>query len=168
MHPVHAPLVRRLAAVLAVTFAACGQGDAAPRDTMPDLGWESGTARVLTATDTLELSVEIAETEAQRAQGLMERRSLPEDEGMVFLYDETQPASAGFYMFRTRIPLDIAFFDASGAIVRILTMQPCESPNPGVCRIYQPGVGYRGALEVNAGWFERHGVAEGDRILVER
>ncbi|HUH13909.1 MAG TPA: DUF192 domain-containing protein [Longimicrobiales bacterium] len=168
MHAAQRHTARALALAVAFAAAACGPGDAEPRADRPALSFERGRVLVLTGADTLELSVEVAETEAQRAQGLMERRTLAEDSGMVFLYDELQPGSAGFYMFRTRIPLDIAFFDAAGAIVRILAMEPCESPNPGVCRTYPPGVPYMGALEVNQGWFARHGVAVGDTIVVER
>jgi uncharacterized membrane protein (UPF0127 family) len=80
---------------------------------------------------------------------------------MVFLYPE--PHRGSFWMKDTLIPLDIAFADARGRILRIFTMQPCRR-DP--CRIYDPGVAYRSALEVNAGSFRRWGVHTGDRIAV--
>ena len=65
---------------------------------------------------------------------------------MVFVYPEAH--RGGYWMKDTLIPLDIAFSDARGKILRIFTMQPCRR-DP--CRIYDPGVAYRSALEVNAG-----------------
>lgn len=115
--------------------------------------------------DTQEGSVivdaEKAETPEQRAFGLMFRDSLPEDQGMVFLFFEEQ--TGGFYMKNTLIPLSIAFFDSKGTIVKILDMEPCEA-DP--CEVYHPDVPYEGALEVNQGAFEGWGVQEGDRITV--
>ena len=126
-----------------------------------DVTFGRGTATISTADETILLRVEIARTDVQRERGLMHRRSLAPRAGMAFLYD--RPQSGGFWMKNTLIPLDIAFFDARGHIVRILRMQPCrEDP----CPIYSPRVGYRGALEVNAGSFRRWQVARGDRIVV--
>ena len=114
----------------------------------------SGTERVV-------LKVELARTQAQREQGLMNRRSLASKAGMVFLYPEDH--RGGYWMKNTLIPLDIAFVDARGRILRIFTMQPCRR-DP--CRIHDPGVAYRSALEVNAGAFRRWRVRVGDRIAV--
>jgi uncharacterized membrane protein (UPF0127 family) len=80
---------------------------------------------------------------------------------MVFVYP--QAVSHGFWMKNTLIPLDIAFYDGRGRILRILTMQPCRR-DP--CKVYDPGVSYRAALEVNAGSFRRWAVKAGDRIVV--
>ncbi len=91
----------------------------------------------------------------------MNRRSLPAKAGMVFAFQESH--SGGFWMKNTLIPLDIAFYGAGGKILRILTMQPCRTEP---CRIYDPKVSYRGALEVNAGSFRRWKVNVGGRITV--
>ena len=107
------------------------------------------------------LQVEVASTQADRRKGLMGRRSLPAKAGMVFAYPKD--VTWGFWMKNTLIPLDIAFYDARGRIVRILTMTPCRR-DP--CRVYSPGVSYRAALEVNAGSFKRWNVKTGDRIAV--
>lgn len=160
--------VRTLTAALALLgVAACGDDapDPGPAGTLdPVVAFDSTTAYVVTSEDTLVLSAEVASTAAQRAHGLMERDHLPEDAGMLFLYDEPQDAQSAFYMFRTRIPLDIAFLDDDGAILAILPMEPCPSPNPRSCRRYGPGQPFRAALEVNQGWFGEHGVAEGDTV----
>ena len=126
-------------------------------------GLARGTATITTrsAAPNVAVRVEIAPTLAERQVGLMNRRSLPERAGMVFLYPEAH--RGGFWMKNTLIPLDIAFYDARGTILRILTMQPCRR-DP--CRIYDPNVAYRAALEVNAGSFRRWGVRKGDRISV--
>ena len=110
---------------------------------------------------TVEFHAFFAQTEEQHEYGLMNRSSLPQDYGMVFLFfDET---TDGFWMKNTRIPLSIAFFDVDGKILEILDMEPCP-PKTEACPIYKPDVPYQGALEVNEGAFDRAGVAEGDTI----
>ena len=111
-----------------------------------------GAARVV-------LKVELARTRAERERGLMNRRSLAPKAGMVFLYSGAH--RGGYWMKDTLIPLDIAFVGARGRILRIFTMAPCRK-DP--CRVYDPGVRYRSALEVNAGAFRRWGVRVGDRV----
>lgn len=111
------------------------------------------------------LKVEVAETQAQRNRGLMQRQHLAEDAGMLFLFDGPMPKGVGFYMFRTLIPLDVAFADDEGRIVAIRTMTPCPYEDPRRCKVYRPGGVFVSALEVNAGFFERHGVEEGDRLF---
>ena len=81
------------------------------------------------------VAVEVADSADERQVGLMGRESLPEDAGMIFLFDED--TSGGFWMKDTLIPLSIAFADADGTIVSILDMEPCEA-DP--CEIYDPGV----------------------------
>lgn len=112
------------------------------------------------------ITVEVAEKPEQHAFGLMERDCLPEDHGMVFVFFED--TTAGFYMYKTKIPLSIAFFDIDGEIVDIIDMDPCTSDQPAECEIYQPDAPYRGALEVNQGAFERWGVGVGDHIRLVR
>jgi len=123
---------------------------------------DRGTATITTRSGAkVVVQVEIARTSAERQRGLMYRRTLPAKAGMVFVF--SQAVSNGFWMKNTLIPLDIAFYDGRGRILRILTMQPCRR-DP--CRVYEPGVSYRAALEVNAGSFRRWEVKAGDRIVV--
>ena len=123
---------------------------------------DRGTATITTRTGAkVVVQVEIADTSAERQKGLMNRRSLAPRAGMVFRY--ARDTTGGFWMKNTLIPLDIAFYDRRGRILRILTMTPCRR-DP--CRIYAPGVAYRSALEVNAGSFRRWNVRVGDRIVV--
>lgn len=118
------------------------------------------------AGDVAVLRVEIAEDEAQRRLGLMMRDSLAYDAGMLFLFDETQPAGSGFWMHRTRIPLSVAFLAADGTILRILDMEPCTRRLSIFCRRYLSPDPYDAALEVNRGWFEANRVRVEDRVLL--
>ncbi len=101
--------------------------------------------------------VEIADDPAERSRGLMHRESLPEDQGMLFVYPEERD-SLGFWMKNTLIPLDIAFVDRELRIVDIQRMEPLDETT----RYSVAPAMY--ALEMNAGWFEKHGVRVGDRI----
>ena len=122
---------------------------------------ESPTVLIDTGERSVRVRVEIADSPSERERGLMNRKSLPEDAGMLFVYESD--TTGGFWMKDTLIPLSIAFYDANGKIVRILDMEPCRSEP---CPVYDPGVAYRGALEVNRGAFERWGVREGDVITL--
>jgi uncharacterized membrane protein (UPF0127 family) len=97
--------------------------------------------------------VYVADEPRTRRRGLMERDSLPAAAGMLFTYQ--RDSRGGFYMKNTEIPLSIAFYDVSGRILEVLRMQPCTAEP---CQVYDPGVAYRGALEVNQGYFERIGL----------
>jgi uncharacterized membrane protein (UPF0127 family) len=157
--------------LLAAALAACGPGEPAEEpdaagEEAPLLAFDTVALRIATEADTLPLRAELAATDEQRALGLMERSSLPADAGMLFWYPELQPGSAGFWMFRTRIPLDIAFLGAGGEILAIQAMEPCPSQDPRFCPSYPAGVDFHGALEVNRGFFQRHGIGTGDRVLL--
>lgn len=102
------------------------------------------------------ISAEIAWSNRDREEGLMHRESMPEDHGMLFIFAEEKVLT--FWMKDTPLPLSIAFADASGHIVHIADMEP-ESR-----AIVSSGVPARYALEMNRGWFERHGVYTGDVI----
>lgn len=132
----------------------------------PVVPLDTGTVLIRTAADTFSLSVEIAETSDQTEIGLMERDSLPPGEGMIFLFAEAR--DSGFWMFRTRIPLDIAYLDAGGTIVATREMEPCGSPYPRDCVKYPPGVPYTAALEVSRGYFTSRGISVGDRVTLRR
>ena len=136
---------------------------ALPAAALASTGFQRGTATITTAASAppILLRVELARTAAERERGLMNRRSLAAKAGMVFLYPQAH--RGGYWMKDTLIPLDIAFSDARGRILRIFTMQPCRR-DP--CRVYDPKVVYRTALEVNAGSFRRWRVEAGDRIAV--
>ena len=130
------------------------------------MSFDTAHVRLARASDTIRLRVELAVKPEQKSMGLMERRHLDENAGMLFVYDSTQPPDAGFWMYRTRIPLDIAFADSAGVIRSIRSMVPCPTEVAEGCRTYTPDVPYQYALEVNTGYFSRHGVAVGNTLLL--
>lgn len=123
-----------------------------------------GKALIDTDEGSVLLDVELAENEEQRQQGLMFRESLDEDSGMLFTFFE-EASPGGFWMKNTLIPLSIAFIDTDSKIVAILDMEPCQA-DP--CPVYDPGLPYAAALEVNQGAFDEWGVETGDRVTVTR
>lgn len=134
----------------------------------PGVHFGTGEVRILSAADTFLLHVEIAETSRQMRTGLKRRPELPENAGMLFLFEREQGPRSGFWMYRTPVPLSIAFLDAEGTIRAIRDMEPCTSWLSFRCRSYRAGVPYHAALEVNRGYFTRRGIGVGDRVILRR
>ncbi len=101
-----------------------------------------------------EIWVEVAKTPEERARGLMGRKRLGKDEGMLFIFEKED--YHGFWMKDTYIPLSIAFIDKGGRIVRITDMKPLslEAHDPPRPILY--------ALEMKKGWFSANGFKIGD------
>lgn len=122
----------------------------------------------LESTDRTEsIRVEIAESPGERSRGLMGRKSLPADAGMLFVYSDQRQADHGFWMYQTLIPLDIAYLDRNGVIRAIQQMAPCPSDQGRDCPTYPAGVPFYQALEMNRGFFESRGFDVGDRLSLE-
>jgi uncharacterized protein len=102
------------------------------------------------------LALEIARTPEEHQVGLMFRESLPSNNGMVFIYD--RPATEGYWMHNTHVPLSIAWIDQFGNIVDIQDMQPLTDD------VHWPVAPYWYALEANQGWFFEHGVGVGQQV----
>jgi uncharacterized protein len=105
----------------------------------------------------VELRVEIADDPAEQTRGLMGRTALGEDRGMLFVYPDEEVLS--FWMKNTLIPLSIAFIASDGTIVDLQDMKPLDDDPPH----YVSAEPARYALEVNKGYFEKHGIKVGDR-----
>ncbi len=103
------------------------------------------------------LELEVAGTQEEQATGLMFRKSLPDDHGMLFPYESDRRLS--FWMKDTSIALSIAFVAADGTIKEIYDMKPLSLRQV----VSRQSVRY--ALEVNQGVFERLGVGVGDRVV---
>jgi uncharacterized protein len=102
------------------------------------------------------LTAEVAANDNSRTTGLMHRRMLPENRGMLFVFPYTTPLS--FWMMNTHVALSIAFLDDAGVIINIADMKPLTTdPHPSS----RPA---RYALEMNQGWFARHGIKAGAKI----
>ncbi|MDP8960175.1 MAG: DUF192 domain-containing protein [Actinomycetota bacterium] len=108
---------------------------------------------------TVTVAVKVANTAGRRRHGLMEVPALPDGVGMLFVFPADQSSERwrrrGFWMENTLVPLDVAFFGSDGVVDAILRMEPCAS---APCPVYDPGIPYRYALEVPAGWFGQVGV----------
>lgn len=108
----------------------------------------------------LHMNVEVASSPGEWAHGLMDRASLPQDAGMLFVFDDYAPRS--FWMKDTLIPLDMIFIDDNTTIIDIhrnatpLSEDPIISSGP--CRY---------VLEVNGGFCGAEGIAIGDRIALD-
>jgi uncharacterized membrane protein (UPF0127 family) len=144
--------VLKLAAALSLVTAVTGT-----------ITFPHGRALIRTPQRTVTVKVEIATTTAQLERGLMFRRSLASNRGMAFLW--TGDTRGRFWMKNTLIPLSIAFWGKSGRILRILDMAPCRA-DP--CKVYDPHVTFRGALEVNRGAFTRWGVRRGAIVTIRQ
>lgn len=102
------------------------------------------------------LYVEVADTGAERQSGLMNRPTLPDDAGMLFVYDDE--TNIGFFMKDTTIPLSIAFVSSGGSIIDIQDMQPLsEEP-------HNSPEAFQYAVEANQGWFDDNDVKIGDLV----
>jgi uncharacterized membrane protein (UPF0127 family) len=107
----------------------------------------------------LRVDVELATTVESRTRGLMERSSLPADQGMLFIFETAQPLS--FWMFNTLISLDMIFADAKRRITSVhAAVPPCRAPQR--CPTYASQGHAQFVLEVNAGTVGKAGVGIGD------
>ncbi len=123
----------------------------------------SGTVYIHGSGETNILRVDIAKTGPQHMRGLMYRTDLAESAGMLFVYP--LPHQGRFWMFDTFIPLSVAYADQNGTIFQIIDMMPCgENRTECEARSYTANRPFRFALEVNQGYFDRHGIRVGDRI----
>ncbi|MDR0323830.1 MAG: DUF192 domain-containing protein [Treponema sp.] len=104
------------------------------------------------------LKAEIARTPAERNQGLMHRKKLPDGEGMLFVFERDEVVS--FWMKNTYIPLSIAYITFDGRIVEIKDLYPHDENSVPSSR------SVRYALEVPQGWFSRVGVRPGDIVKI--
>jgi uncharacterized membrane protein (UPF0127 family) len=102
------------------------------------------------------IRAEVVSDSATRAQGLMHRKALAQNAGMLFIFDE--PAVHCMWMKNTLIPLSVAFIDDQGAIVNIADMEPHSEASHCAA---QP---VRYALEVNRGWFAARAIKPGTRL----
>ena len=104
-------------------------------------------------------TVELARTPEEKARGLMFRKSLPEGQGMLFVYDK--PLIPPFWMKNTLIPLDILFIGSDFKIKHIAENTP-PCPKESVCPSYSPSGEVQYALELNGGEAARQKIGVGD------
>ena len=134
-------------AVAALTFAIGGPGAACQLDIV-DLRSDTGKAR---------FKVQIADDDAERAQGLMHVEKMPRFSGMLFVYDE--PLHAYFWMKNTLIPLDMLFIDETGVVTHVH-----ENAVPHSLESIDGGENVLAVLEVNGGLSRLLGLGVGTQI----
>lgn len=102
------------------------------------------------------ISAEVADTPAAREHGLMQRKALCADCGMLFVFPSA--SRYGFWMKDTPLPLSIAFIARDGRIINIAEMLPYTLD------AHYPQADVLFALEMNGGWFAAHGINPGDKV----
>jgi uncharacterized membrane protein (UPF0127 family) len=101
-------------------------------------------------------SIEIAADSDKRARGLMFRKDMPDDRGMLFVFDSTQ--EVGFWMKNTPMPLDLVFIGQDGGIRAIRRGEPFSEA------VISPGEPVRFVLELKAGTARKDDIKPGDRV----
>jgi uncharacterized protein len=148
-------LTRRAILPLLVLLTILGFGHAAE----PQLQhFATSHLTIISASGPHHFTVELAETPAQMEQGLMFRRILAPDSGMLF--DFKQPTMATMWMHNTLIPLDMLFVDQQGRIVNVAQRAVPESD-----ATIAAAAPVRAVIELNGGTAERLGIKPGDRVL---
>lgn len=145
---------RSLLGLLASVLLLMGAGQSSPTHATT---LRQEPLEITTSKATIRFTVEIADTEATRNRGMMYRKSLAPDKGMLF--DFKTPREAAFWMRNTLIPLDIIFITQDG---RILTIARNAVPHSEV-PIPSGGV-IRGVLELAGGRAAQLGIYPGDRV----
>lgn len=125
----------------------------------PEWGVRLEPVEVVTPGGVYRFQAEIADDFEERRVGLMNRPSLPEDRGMLFLFPDQEPSIQGFWMKDTLISLDIIYLAPDGRIVSI-----ARNTTP-LSEESLPSAGPASAvLEINGGLSDRLGIAPGDRV----
>lgn len=135
-------------AVLALLMALPQGANAACQPDSLELRGPFGAAR---------FNVELADTAAERAKGLMLRPEMAKSAGMLFVYD--RPQHVAFWMKNTLIPLDMLFIDAQGRVVRLHANARVKDETP-----IDGGDDIAYVLEINGGLAARMGISEGAEV----
>jgi uncharacterized membrane protein (UPF0127 family) len=112
---------------------------------------------IVTSSGTHQFSVEVMRTDEQRARGLMHRRFMAQDRGMLFDFKREEPVA--MWMKNTYLSLDMVFIDKSGKVVNV-----AENTEPLSERIVPSSGPVLAVLELNAGTARRIGLKAGDRL----
>ncbi|MBE6411010.1 MAG: DUF192 domain-containing protein [Opitutales bacterium] len=104
---------------------------------------------------------QIAVFDSEKMRGLMFRESLPENNGMVFVYDT--PTQASFWMKNTLIPLDIGFFDKNGILTEVKKLYP---QNLDAVKSSRNDILF--CIEMNAGWFDKNNVKSSAKLDMKK
>jgi uncharacterized membrane protein (UPF0127 family) len=103
-----------------------------------------------------QIDSQVASTPGQRSTGLMYRKTMPQHEGMLFVFE--QPTKQCFWMKNTLLPLTAAFVDDDGTIVNL------EDMKPQTLDAHCSAKPVRFVLEMNQGWFAKKGIKPGSKL----
>jgi uncharacterized protein len=117
-----------------------------------------GTIVLRTTSGDHNFNIEVVTTDQERARGLMYRRALPENSGMLFLYE--RPQQAAMWMKNTLIPLDMVFIAAGGRVHRIES-----NAEPFSLTLIPSNGDVVAVLELNAGQADKIGLKRGDQVV---
>jgi len=132
--------------------------------TSPAGGHLSGLATVSTP-DGFTIYCEIADTPASRSRGLMYRKNMAPDRGMLFLFSKADYWT--FWMKNTRMPLDILWLDKNGKIVHLADHVPICNRTDNLCPRYRPGTMATQVLELRAGQADALKLTLGTQLTIE-
>lgn len=107
------------------------------------------------------IRVQLAVLPEERQHGLMQRKELGENDGMIFLFE--QPQQMSFWMYNTLIPLSVGYLSSDGVLREIYWMYP-QDRTAVPSRLHD----LRFALEMNQGWFKLHGVKPGAQLDLDQ
>jgi uncharacterized protein len=130
----------------------------------PFVGGLLGTAKGKVTVNEQTFRVEVADTPEKRELGLSKKNSLPEDQGMFFVFDA--PDFPSFWMKEMKFPIDIIFINNDTVVTVYDNVQPPESENAPL-PLYKPTAPSDKVLEINAGLAEQYGIKPGDTIQTE-
>jgi uncharacterized membrane protein (UPF0127 family) len=122
------------------------------------LHFTQASATFRTARNTIPLTLEIADTQEQRLQGLQYRKTLEKNHGMLFLFEQEQDIA--MWMANTFVPLDMLFLNRQGEVVGVIEHTTPESRTP--LTIHRPSYA---VLEMGAGFVQEHAIRLGDKLL---
>lgn len=146
---------RRALAALALIGLLLGGGHSWATPPMPDQP-QLHLPRLHLQAGIHQIDAQIAQTTQSQQIGLMHRRSMPQHEGMLFVFEQAQVQC--FWMKNTLIPLSAAFLREDGTIVNIADMQPLSE------RAHCSKEPVRFVLEMNQGWFAQRRIQPGQRL----
>ncbi len=108
------------------------------------------------------IDIEVAETENERARGLMDRSKMDDDKGMLFIFNDNEVRKHTFYMKNTRIPLDIMYFSPDSVLINIArNAQPGEDAKMGGGTVDGAAADSKFVVEINGGLADSWGLKEG-------
>ena len=139
-----------------VATAGCGRGDA-PAAQGVQGAVQPATAFFEIGVGEKVVRMQLAVRPREMERGLMERRDLKPDDGMIFVYAGERQMS--FWMRNTPTPLDIGFFTADGVLQEVYPLHPYDETS-----VQSRSERIKFALEVNQGWFAKNGVKPGAKL----